>query len=84
MENIDNSYIYTGICDDQQQYIAILEGDMMYTTDGTTEISLMSINTTELEKIYCKKIKYPCVGFTLWIVYWTNCHYKILHSCGAK
>ena len=50
LENIQSLYKYDGICDDKQQYKAILESAMVYTTDGTTDISPMSINSPELKK----------------------------------
>ena len=42
MENIKKLYKYDGKCDYQQQYKAILEAEMVTTTEGFTDNSPMS------------------------------------------
>ena len=39
-------YKYFGKCDDKQQYKSILEAAMVYTPDGPTSNSLMSLRTS--------------------------------------
>ena len=43
LEKIKKLYRYDGRCDDQQQYIAILEAAMLSTTEGNTNKSPMSM-----------------------------------------